>query len=200
MMTPASFIFAFLLGIASTLPLGPSGMSIISAFALNGSKSGRHALYGLLGAELCYMSLAFLLRSLGILSLSHTFEVILTLVFSIFLVVFGVMTFKNRKAENMVSAVSFKKVFLMSVMNPTILIFYLGLMIMAEKKSTGELTTTGLLMLGVFFLSGVVTTLMSLGNLALSKSDFIKHHLVRIKFILGPLFIILGISSAMASF
>lgn len=199
MITPGFYLFAFLLGISSTLPLGPSGMCIVSTFALKGSKNGREALYGLLLAEVLFMGLALMLRYLGILALDHSVEVFFTMIFSLFLIVFGFLTFKNRKNEEAEFPSKFSKIFSLSIMNPTILIFYLGLLIMAEKKIGPDLNWGLLLILGAAFLAGVMATLLSLGEIAQRRSDFIKNNMVNIKVVIGPLFIILGISSAIFS-
>lgn len=199
MVTPGVYLFAFLLGIASTLPLGPSGMCIVSAFALKGSKSGRQALSGLVLAEVLFMAMALLLRYLGILALNHSVEVFFTMIFSLFLIVFGFKTFKNRKVEEAQFPSSFTKIFGLSVMNPTILIFYLGLLIMAEKKLGPDLSWGLILSLGAAFLIGVTSTLLSLGEIAQKRCDFIKNNMVNIKVVIGPLFMILGISSAIFS-
>jgi len=199
MVTPGVYLFAFLLGIASTLPLGPSGMCIVSAFAVKGSKRGRQALYGLLSAEILFMAMALLLRYLGILALNHSVEVFFTMIFSLFLIVFGFKIFKSRRVEEAEFPSKFGKIFGLSIMNPTILLFYLGLLIMAEKRIGPNLSWGLIISLGVAFLIGVMATLLALGEIAQRRGDFIKNNMVNIKVVIGPLFIILGISSAIFS-
>jgi threonine/homoserine/homoserine lactone efflux protein len=199
MVTPGVYLFALLLGIASTLPLGPSGMCIVSAFALKGSKSGRQALSGLLLAEVLFMATALMLRYLGILALNHSVEVFFTMIFSLFLIVFGFKTFKSRKVEEAQFPSSFSKIFGLSVMNPTILLFYLGLLIMAEKKLGPDLSWGPIVSLGAVFLIGVISTLLILGEIAQRRCDFIKNNMVNIKVVIGPLFMIMGFSSAIFS-
>lgn len=200
MLSPTAFLLAILLGVASTLPLGPSGMSIVSAFALKGEKRGYMALMGLLAAEIIYMAIALILRWIGVLSLSHIVEVALTLVFSAFLIIFGYKTYRSSKESSTRFPIKFFNVFAISVMNPTLLIFYLGLIIAVEKKYGPNLSEASLMLLAFFFLSGVMGTLVGLGKMAQKKSDFIKNNLAKIKSILGPIFILLGLSSAFSSF
>lgn len=199
MITPIIFLWACLLGVASTLPLGPSGMCIVSAFALKGTKKGHTALMGLLSAELLYMGLALGLRWIGVLALSHSVEVFFTLIFSLFLIVFGVSTFLNSKKHEKEFPSKFANIFFLSVMNPTILIFYLGLIITVEKTFGPQISSVTLMSLGAVFLLGAMSTLIALGEMARRKGDFIKNNMVKIKVVLGPLFIILGIGSAIYS-
>lgn len=196
MITPTVYLFAFLLGIASTLPLGPSGMCIVSAFALKGSKGGRQALYGLILAEVLFMAAALILRYLGVLAITHSIEIFFTMIFSLFLIIFGFKTFKSRKIETAGFPSKFRNIFSLSILNPTILIFYLGMLIMAEKTIGPDLNWSIVLCLGVAFLIGVVSTLLSLGKIAQHRGDFIKKNMMNIKVVIGPLFIILGISTA----
>lgn len=195
MITPIIFLWAYLLGVASTLPLGPSGMCIVSAFALKGSRKGHTALLGLLSAELLYMGLALVLRWIGVLALSHSVEVFFTLIFSLFLIIFGFTTFRNSKKEGVEFPSKFLNVFAISAMNPTILIFYLGLIITIEKSFGPQISSSLLIGLGSVFLLGAMSTLIGLGEIARRKGDFIKNNMVKIKVVLGPLFIILGIGS-----
>lgn len=200
MLTPMAYILAVVLGIASTLPLGPSGMSIVSAFALKGEKRGYKALLGLLLAEVIYMAIALALRAIGVLSLSHQLEVVLTLIFSAFLIIFGYKTYKSSKQSSTRFPIRFFNVFAISVMNPTLLIFYMGLIISVEKGYGPNLSVGSLLLLAFFFLSGVMGTLVLLGKMAQKKSEFINNNLAKIKAVLGPIFILLGLSSALSSF
>lgn len=200
MLSFTAFALAFAIGVASTLPLGPSGMSIVSAFALKGEKRGYMALMGLLAAEVLYMAIALGLREIGILSLSHTFEMALTLMFSAFLIIFGHKIYKSSKEQSTRFPIKFFNVFAISMMNPTLLIFYLGLIITIEKKYGPNLSEINIMLLALVFLSGVVGTLICLGKIAQRKSDFIINNLTKIKSVLGPIFIILGLSSALSSF
>ena len=195
MTTPMLFLWAYSLGVISTLPLGPSGMCIVSAFALKGSKKGHTALMGLLSAELLYMGLALVLRWIGVLALSQSTEFFFTLIFSLFLIVFGISTLKSSTASKEELPSTFLKVFFISAMNPTIIIFYLGL-ILAVEKSVGPMVNTQLLIgLGVVFLTGVMTTLAGLGEVARRKGHFVKNNMVKIKVVIGPAFIVFGIGS-----
>lgn len=195
MITPIIFLWAFLLGVASTLPLGPSGMCIVSTFALKGSRNGHTALMGLLSAELLYMGLALTLRWIGVLALSHSIEVFFTLIFSLFLIIFGFSTLKSSSDSEAEFPSKFKNIFFISAMNPTILIFYLGLIITVEKTFGPQVSLNILISLGVVFIAGAMSTLIGMGEIARIKGDFIKNNMVKIKVVLGPLFIIFGIGS-----
>jgi threonine/homoserine/homoserine lactone efflux protein len=195
MITPIIFLWAYLLGVASTLPLGPSGMCIVSSFALNGSKKGHAALMGLLFAELLYMGLALVLRWNFVLAPSHSLEFFCTFIFSVFLIVFGFSIFKSSNKTEAQLPSKFKNVFFISAMNPTILIFYLGLIITIEKSFGPQVGLHTLIGLGSIFLIGAMSTLIGLGVIARRKGDFIKNNMVKIKVVLGPLFIIFGIGS-----
>lgn len=199
MITPIIFLWAYLLGVASTLPLGPSGMCIVSAFALKGSRKGHTALMGLLLAELLYMGLALVLRWINVLALSHSVEVFFTIVFSLFLIVFGISTLRGSKIPEDEFPSKFKNIFLISAMNPTILIFYLGLIITLEKSFGPHISLNMLVGLGSVFLVGAMSTLIGLGEIARRKGEFIKNNMVKIKVVLGPLFIVLGIGSFISS-
>lgn len=195
MITTTIFLWAYLLGIASTLPLGPSGMCIVSAFALKGQRTGLTALMGLLFAEVLYMGLALTLRWIGVLALSHSLEIFFALIFSLFLIVFGATTLMNSKNKEAEFPSGFKTIFLLSAMNPTILLFYLGLIITVEKSFGPGISTSMLVALGSAFLAGAMSTLFGLGEIARHKGEVLKNNMVKIKVVLGPVFIILGISS-----
>lgn len=170
-------------------------MCIVSAFALKGSKKGHTALMGLLSAELLYMGLALALRWIGVLALSHSIEVFFTLIFSLFLIVFGFGTLKSSNNSEKEFPSKFKNVFFISAMNPTILIFYLGLIITVEKTFGPQVSLKVLIGLGSVFIMGAMSTLIGMGEIARRNGDLLKNNMVKIKVVLGPLFIIFGIGS-----
>ena len=193
------YIFAFLLGSFSTLPLGPCGLCVVSAFALKGSNGGRRALCGLLLAELLFMCAALILRHLGVFSLTNSIELFFTMIFSLFLIVFGFITFRSRKKIESHFPSKFRNIFTLSMMNPTILIFYLGLIIMAEKRIGPNVNLIQNLCSGLAFLIGVMLTLLILGEVANRRKNFIINNMMKIKLVIGPIFMILGLSAIIIS-
>ncbi len=181
------------------MPLGPSGMCIVSTFALKGTAAGRSALCGLLLAEVIFMSVALMLRYFDILALSASLQFFFTMVFSLFLVVFGFTTFKNRRANETAFPSKFINIFSLSMLNPTILIFYLGLLIMAEKRMGPNISLWQILSLVLAFLVGIVGTLLFLGEAAQKRKDFIHSNMRNILGFMGPAFIIVGIVTAIFS-
>ncbi|MDD0851594.1 LysE family transporter [Halobacteriovorax sp. GB3] len=193
------FFMALFMGVISTLPLGPSGLSIVSAFGLKGAKAGLKALMGLVLAELIYMSIALYLKALGILTLSKSVETTFTLIFAFFLMYFGFKTYKSSKEKSPRMFIKFQNVFAISMANPTLLLFYLGLLLTLDKNyplfSMGQ--TLGL---ASIFLLGVLITLISLGALAMKEGRHLKNRLGQIKAIIGPVFMVIGLTSAISSF
>lgn len=193
-------IFAISFGLLSTLPLGPSGVSIVSSFGLNGTKKGFIALSALALAELLYLAIALILRHKGILSLSSYIEILFSIVFGVFLILFGSVTFKQSKAKSSGQSHSFKKVFAMSLLNPSLIISYLGLIILMDKSAQGKADNLTVLILAFLLLSTSWLTLYTLGKIAQYKKNFISHNMHTIKSILGPLFIVVGLSTLVSTF
>jgi threonine/homoserine/homoserine lactone efflux protein len=191
--------FAIGFGVLSTLPLGPSGLSIVSSFALKGTKKGIISLSALALAEIIYLCIALTLRSRGVLQLSNSFELVCTLVFGFFLVAFGSITLKQSKERSKSIPQSFKTIFIMSLMNPSLIISYLGLIILMDKSSGGYASGVSVLSLSTVFLLTVWMTLISLGKIAQMKKDFINNNMHSIKSIVGPLFIFVGVSTLVST-
>lgn len=186
-------IFAIAFGVSSTLPLGPSGMSIVNSFATKGTKSGVKLICALGLAELFYLVIALGLRSRGILNLSSSIEVILTVVFGVFLFAFGHITFKNSKNTEKNFPEGFNKVFFMSLLNPSLIISYLGLVILLDRSSGGQAEGITVLLLSSIFLSSVWCTLFFMGKAAQRKKHLFTNNLTLIKSVIGPVFMIVGI-------
>lgn len=193
-------IFAISFGLLSTLPLGPSGISIVSSFGLNGTKKGFVALSALALAELIYLAIALILRDRGILSLSNYIEIIFSIVFGVFLILFGSVTYKQSRVKSSSEGHSFKKVFAMSLLNPSLIISYLGLIILMDKSAHGKADNTTVFILAVLLLSTSWLTLYTLGKIAQYKKNFINHNMHTIKSIIGPLFIVVGLSTLVSTF
>ena len=192
--------FAIGFGIISTLPLGPSGLSIVSSFAIKGTKKGLISLSALALAELIYLSIALTLRSRGVLELSSEVEVLCTVIFGIFLIGFGSLTFKQSKDESKPLPQKFKTILIMSLLNPSLIISYLGLIILMDKSSGGFAPGLNVLYLSTVFLLTVWITLFSLGKLAQIKKNFINNNMHSIKSVVGPLFVFVGVSTLVSTF
>ncbi|GEM_PF-6635453 len=193
-------IFAIFFGLISTLPLGPSGLSIVSTFVTNGTKKGLISLSALALVEIIYLTIALSLRARGILSLSNNIEVIFSLIFGLFLIAFGSITFKQSKKKESNVPKKFKSIFVISLMNPSLIISYLGLIILMDK-STGS-TTNGAIVLALSFtlLSTSWLTLFVLGKFAQIKQTFINNNMHTIKSIIGPIFVFVGLSTLVSTF
>jgi threonine/homoserine/homoserine lactone efflux protein len=193
-------LFAIGFGLISTLPLGPSGMSIVNSFAKKGTRSGLKLICALGLAEVIYLIVALGLRARGVLELSNSAQIVLTVIFGAFLIGFGFITFKNSKNVEKSFPEGFRKVFYMSMMNPSLIITYLGLVVLLDKSSGGQASGINVLILSSVLLTTVWMTLFFLGKVAQLKRDAFQNNLSLIKSVVGPIFMIVGLSTVLTTF
>ncbi|WP_127716836.1 LysE family transporter [Halobacteriovorax sp. HLS] len=188
------------LGILSTLPLGPSGLSIVKSFASCGIRRGIYLLGALGVVEIFYLCISLTLRSRGVLELTSSVEILLTSIFGLFLLLYGVSTYRSRKSESTLKKSTFKKILFMSLMNPSLIISYLGLIILMDKSSGGYTAAPRVLLLISVFLLSVWGTLTALGLIARLNNEFLSNHMKKINAIIGPVFFCAGLTTLFSTF
>ena len=171
-------ILPALLGVASTLPLGPAGYSIVENSMNYGMRKGIKSLMELQVVELCYLSLGFVFFK--VLSASPLIQTSLEWVALVFLICFGGMLLSESKKVTKDSRA--KSTWMWAILNPGILLLYIS--VVAYFK--GDLLSL------ISFQLGSIVAISVLMIVASYNRELLTTKIVLIKKIIGGLFICLG--------
>lgn len=185
----------FGLGVVSTAPLGPSGLSIINSVTFKGWKKGLFSILGLMLAEALYLSIAYLVNSSSIMDQVVEQKTLLGLVFACTLIVLGYSLVTSKENTDIKLPSGVKGVFLLSLFNPSLIIFYLTLYALYEGHTGQKLEFFHSFGASISLMFGAMSVLILFSSIAVKRKSFIENHLTNIKKIFGILFLISGFYS-----
>jgi len=189
----------FGLGVVSTAPLGPSGLSIINSFTFKGWKRGLYSILGLMLAEALYLSIAYLVNSSSVMDKVIEQKTLLSLIFASTLIILGLSLFTSKEEKDIKLPSGVKGVFLLSLFNPSLIIFYLTLYALYESYVGQKLEFVNSFGASVSLMFGAFSVLALFSLIAVKKKLFIENHLLKIKKSFGILFLISGLYSVGAT-
>ena len=168
-------ILPVLFGVASTIPLGPAGYSIIENSMNHGIKKGMRSLVELQLVELFYLMIG--LTFFQYLSKTSFIASYLEIVATVFLIFFGfILLFESKKNKKKVGS---KSTWLWAILNPGILLLYISMV----SYFGGDLLSL------VFFQLGSLITILALIYISSKRKDFLVSKMGLIKNIIGTIFI-----------
>ncbi|ATH07252.1 hypothetical protein BIY24_04670 [Halobacteriovorax marinus] len=183
------FLVSFIVGVVTTLPVGPAGISIVNSFVNKGTNEALKSFCGLFLAEVIYLVLSFSLYQTMNISAVFDKKILFVGIFSLVLFVIG-MSFLRSKDEKEISLPSgFKGVFLLAIFNPSLVLTYLTFIGFYERIFDLKLTLLNFIFASSSMVFGVGSTLCALSLLALAKRDVLFTNMVLVKRGFGLFFI-----------
>ncbi len=164
------------LGIASTLPLGPAGFSIVNNTVVGGKKRGIRSLIELQLVELSYLAIGIL--GIRVFQTSAFLHSLLEIVAASVLLIFGGLLFKRPKQES-----SNYPTWILALLNPGIILLYLTVVTIFEGDYWSLL----------YFQLGSILAISGLVFLAYRQQALLERLLPQVRIGVGILFIIISL-------
>ncbi len=178
----------FFLGVLATLPMGPAGFNVASS-CVKKQEFPKRAFTGFLVAEMVYLMLAFMLKDLFLAEIVF-WKLVTSIIAGLFITLFGVYIIQKKKrkdSELPTPASGFKKSFLITLSNPSILILHLTIILQVQHLQAMSQVT----LVGSFLLGGVCALLFIIAVLLYQKKFFFEYG-ARIEKICGWLLFFMG--------
>ncbi|CBW25875.1 putative membrane protein [Halobacteriovorax marinus SJ] len=183
------FLVSFIVGVVTTLPVGPAGISIVNSFINRGTGEAVRSFGGLFLAEVVYLTLSFsLYRSMNISAIFDK-KILFVGIFSFVLFVIGMSFLRSKDKKEINLPSGFKGVFLLAIFNPSLVLTYLTFIGFYERIFGLKLNLISFLYASSSMVIGVGATLCALSLLALAKRDVLFTNMVLVKRGFGLFFI-----------